>query len=1021
MAFVKRHFQYPLPPKAPTSLAVTKSASILLPSPQKKTTTTNIQSQSSSQLTVPHEQSSNNSNNNNGNDNSDTSEKKEDSTSQNAPSNESTGNGNDNEQSQRSQPSQSNWSMLSNSNSSTSNDTNNSMNNNGNEEKKENIAKSQTTPQIQIPLNQIECIPFACQFHPSRMKNLARYYQVYNNFIYNKRNLSQPPTSLMTNVVSKLNININSPTNTSSKSPKTSRQKPRVPTPRAPRAPNSPNTGNSPKSQSQSQASLQLPNKKDTGSYNLSNIADSIIAESPSMTPTSGGIFDTTDSGGNTKINELGIDFDNPPSKLLTQTNLPPKREKMNLPKPHYFENDEIHDFDGTGGNHGNDIFSDGPSNENNHHSNNNTGHSSTTPSHGRKSSLTPIPLPGPPRQGGSITSDDNNANLSRKHSIRSNESLNSIEEINSTTIANIISNTGNNKNDNNNNNNNNSDVNSSISTTANGNKSTPPNHRIKSKTRAKPPKNKPSPKPKNGAPNVPPPPAPIPLSKSGNTAEKDKGKGENKKDDKEKARGGSINLNFESLFMSEKRINKNANLQKRSNTAWNLDENDKKKYHKRQASNDGAFRRYVRSFFGSKSSSLDTYKMGDSLKPKEEDKDNNNNKSESKDNNSNSNSNNSTNNTNTTAPVVSYWNSINDLFSFNSSAGTTNAKTTTATLGGTNGNGNNDKMVFKSEVATHPQHHMFSNDDWRCLSVVGFDACQDLFDVFVSHRHKYLQKYLTQHKYYHFLIESMNTNVTWDNEEHVSKLRKIWNSFVIHCPMYKEKYLEKDRNAETGKIEIFWPNGAHDLWKEIGFQGSDPTSDFRGMGVCALNCLVYFANKRPSHSEMIFSKIRNYENYYPLCASFVNIAALICELTKARQSEHTEEKYQTKLFKLMAQECEYKCEYDLINGTKRKDEMKNYQFNEAFYRIFCVLVRVFDDVWRSTKSFYFDFPKLYEAFKTRIEYFLDKEPISLTVLLEWIESDTYIHEYKIVNFDEMDTVDINLINTLKAHTKYSP
>merc|ERR1712154_693845 len=169
------------------------------------------------------------------------------------------------------------------------------------------------------------------------------------------------------------------------------------------------------------------------------------------------------------------------------------------------------------------------------------------------------------------------------------------------------------------------------------------------------------------------------------------------------------------------------------------------------------------------------------------------------------------------------------------------------------------------------------------------------------------------------------------------------------------------------------------------------------GMGEFALNCLVYFALNYSSHCQVIFSKQRSPDNYYPLCASFINIVNLICELTNARKVEELDITQQTPLFKLFIYE---------------KAE------NKPFEELFCLICRVFDNVWRATKSFYWDFPKLYNAFRDRIEFTLSKEPIDLKQLMLWLETDSYIFEYKEADFNEMDKFDSFHIY-LKQHSPY--
>eukprot|EP01084_Bolivina_argentea_P145621 255198_1 len=301
-----------------------------------------------------------------------------------------------------------------------------------------------------------------------------------------------------------------------------------------------------------------------------------------------------------------------------------------------------------------------------------------------------------------------------------------------------------------------------------------------------------------------------------------------------------------------------------------------------------------------------------------------------------------------------------------------------------------NKPLSVESDVVLHPQHNMFDETDWKCLEYdegmeedicFEFDPVQDLYDVFNSHRHRYLRSFYKRVVGFHDIIELMMKPVSWENTEQVHKLEILWNKFVIHVASYKESPLQFDQM-------IAIKDGAHAYWKEIGFQGTDPLTDFRGMGEFALDCLVYFAVKYESHCESIFSKPREEKNYYPLCASFISIVNLISELTNARKVEDHDITEQTALFKLMVL-SEYEC---------------------AFKELFCLLCRVFDNVWRATKSFYWDFPKLYNAFRDRIEFMLSKEPKSLRMLIEWLEVDTYIFEYKEADFNEMDTFDSNLI-----------
>ncbi|GBM98692.1 ELMO domain-containing protein 1 [Araneus ventricosus] len=65
------------------------------------------------------------------------------------------------------------------------------------------------------------------------------------------------------------------------------------------------------------------------------------------------------------------------------------------------------------------------------------------------------------------------------------------------------------------------------------------------------------------------------------------------------------------------------------------------------------------------------------------------------------------------------------------------------------------------------------------------------------------------------------------DNKEHEDKLLRLWS------------LLNPDRPLQ---------NRISKQWTDIGFQGDDPKTDFRGMGVLGLDNLLYFATE---HSEI--------------------------------------------------------------------------------------------------------------------------------------------------------------------------
>ncbi|EPZ37025.1 Engulfment/cell motility, ELMO domain-containing protein [Rozella allomycis CSF55] len=79
---------------------------------------------------------------------------------------------------------------------------------------------------------------------------------------------------------------------------------------------------------------------------------------------------------------------------------------------------------------------------------------------------------------------------------------------------------------------------------------------------------------------------------------------------------------------------------------------------------------------------------------------------------------------------------------------------------------------------------------------------------------------------------DTANTKFQSGNAEHEEMLKLLWD---IH---FSEEYQRI---------------GSH--WKSLGFQGKDPATDFRGMGLLGLSQLIFFGNEYPDESNEILQK----------------------------------------------------------------------------------------------------------------------------------------------------------------------
>ncbi|ETO18453.1 PHD zinc finger-containing protein [Reticulomyxa filosa] len=283
-----------------------------------------------------------------------------------------------------------------------------------------------------------------------------------------------------------------------------------------------------------------------------------------------------------------------------------------------------------------------------------------------------------------------------------------------------------------------------------------------------------------------------------------------------------------------------------------------------------------------------------------------------------------------------------------------------------------------------HPQFSTFVKEDWLSLQPrTKFDVCQDILDVLSCHREKFEYAYSQYVLQFFKFTQDMRTEVSWKNHSHQIMLQTLWR-----CFMFDTRY----RNMEP-------PSQSHEGWKEIGFQ------------VCmGLQCMAYLAEHYPQHCNAIFGKEKSPDNYYPICTSFINLVNLICELTNASKGNSFLKKNCKTSIKGL---CLHKT---LVSELEMIDQAPLFKLFctvpielNPFQELFCSLVKTFDNVWRETKCSYMEFRFLYNAFRERVEFLLQKEPCSFSVFIQWIETDSYLYQYKTENINQKDTLNSNI------------
>lgn len=119
-----------------------------------------------------------------------------------------------------------------------------------------------------------------------------------------------------------------------------------------------------------------------------------------------------------------------------------------------------------------------------------------------------------------------------------------------------------------------------------------------------------------------------------------------------------------------------------------------------------------------------------------------------------------------------------------------------------------------------------------------------------------------------------------------------------------------------------------------MGFQGTDPATDFRGMGLLGLYNLIYIAENHPVIFRRIVKEQSSREdNDYPVAVTGISITQLLFTLFK-------------------------------IGEEKQDPIVYNILFDHdyAFEEMYCIIFQLLDRTWDEMNAAYMDFPRVLNA-----------------------------------------------------------
>jgi hypothetical protein len=149
--------------------------------------------------------------------------------------------------------------------------------------------------------------------------------------------------------------------------------------------------------------------------------------------------------------------------------------------------------------------------------------------------------------------------------------------------------------------------------------------------------------------------------------------------------------------------------------------------------------------------------------------------------------------------------------------------------------------------------------------------------------------------------------------------------------------------------------------WKSLGFQGIDPATDFRGMGILSLEQLIYFAKKHNGRALLCLKTSRDPMIWYQFALVGINITAFLLQLLRSRR-------LQIFLFQAMERwDGMFTNEWDYYRGfvnalvTGQNDQPKDnssvsgstedfllLHLKECFNELYCFVFWYFNEKWEN-------------------------------------------------------------------------
>ncbi|XP_064122116.1 ELMO domain-containing protein 2-like isoform X2 [Macrobrachium nipponense] len=200
--------------------------------------------------------------------------------------------------------------------------------------------------------------------------------------------------------------------------------------------------------------------------------------------------------------------------------------------------------------------------------------------------------------------------------------------------------------------------------------------------------------------------------------------------------------------------------------------------------------------------------------------------------------------------------------------------------------------------------------------------------------------------------IKRINTKVHRKFTETLGEcLTQIWGykQLVAEIEVLRQRPYDPENPSHEEKLLRLWgllmPGVALEArvtkqWQDIGFQGDDPKTDFRGMGILGLENLLFFAEQHTSAARHVLARSHHPVYGYSFAIVGINITFMAYSLLKNGEAKT-----------------------HFYNASKKFSEVR------TFHQFYCYLFYTFDELWRHEKpKDMMEFSRVRDKFENQVK-----------------------------------------------------